>query len=91
MAEFVKVIKEYKRLCDTFETCNDCPLYNLVRTTPSCVTGISNPEEAECIVMQWAKEHPVVTNRMKFREVFGMDLIVTKDNSKWLDEEYKEK
>lgn len=33
----------------------------------------NNPEEAEKIIMDWAKEHPAVTNADKFKEVFGMD------------------
>lgn len=93
MAEFQKIAKEYQRLCDAFETCEGCPLVDLVKTTPNCETGVFRryPEEAEDIIMQWAVEHPIKTNRDKFREVFGMDLVVTGDTSKWLDEEYKEK
>lgn len=32
------------------------------------------PEEAEKIIMNWAKEHPVKTNADKFKEVFGVEV-----------------
>ena len=31
------------------------------------------PQEAERIIMGWAKEHPVKTNADKFKEVFGFE------------------
>lgn len=42
--------------------------------------------------MQWSKEHPVVTNAMKFKEVFGYDFqdaFGALGCSEWLDDEYK--
>ena len=42
--------------------------------------------------MQWAAEHPTKTNGMKFREVFGEDMIAMLKNTPlgdWLDAEYK--
>lgn len=82
MAEFAKVAKEYQRLCDAFETCRGCPLDFLVERTPNCETGAFRrfPEEAERIIMQWAKEHPIKTNRMRFEEVFGCGIVTHKIN-----------
>ena len=44
--------------------------------------------------MRWSEEHPIITNRKKFEEVFGFNIAtifeVNSDNVKWLDEEYKE-
>ena len=34
-----------------------------------------HPEELERIVMRWMAENPIVTNRMKFMEVFGFDFL----------------
>lgn len=107
MAEFQDVVKAYKRLCDEFASCINCPLYNLVKTTSFCANGVTKfySEEAERIIMEWAKENPLMTNRMKFREVFGINLdsieVVCRDGegkvshhqdvSVWLDKEYKGK
>ena len=93
MAEFVKIANEYKRLCDAFETCKDCPLNDLVKNTPNCETGVFRryPEDAESIIMQWATEHPIKTNRDKFKEVFGLDYFDPFPGgcSAWLTDEYK--
>lgn len=52
-----------------------------------------SPEDAERIIMQWASEHPIMTNRRKFAETFGFDVAtmfeVNRGNAGWLDEEYK--
>ncbi len=58
MAEFVKVIKERKRMCDSFESCSyGCPIYKSCGSL--CVNWMSqHPEEAERIIIQWAAEHP---------------------------------
>ena len=91
MAEYQEVIKQFKRMCRSFSnSCDRCPIKNH-REIFHCWRWISEePELAEEIIMNWAKENPSVTNRDKFKEVFGMDLVVTVD-SKWLDEEYKKK
>lgn len=108
MAEFRDVAKAYKRLCDAFGTCADCPLSDLAEETAcACASGVTQyyPEEAERIIMDWAKENPLITNGMKFREVFGINLdsieVVCRDGegkvshhqdvSAWLDKEYKGK
>lgn len=72
MAEFVEVIKQKERMCDSFSECIKCPLAkNNIR---DCVAfEFHNAEEAEKIIMEWAKEHPVITNREKFNEVFGVE------------------
>ena len=55
---------------------------------------LAHPEETEEIIMRWSEEHPIITNRNKFEEVFGFNIAtifeVNSDNVKWLDEEYKE-
>lgn len=77
MAEFVEVMKQKKRMCDALSktNCSSCGLcsdnnnYNV-----GCSTLILNYyEQAEEIIMKWAKEHPVMTNADKFKEVFGFD------------------
>lgn len=48
--------------------CNRYPLY----TSNSCSSSSKAFEIIE-IVEKWSKEHPVVTNRDKFKEVFGIE------------------
>lgn len=95
MAEFQKVIKERNRMCDSFDKCCSCPLNNIQGASVVCEPWIMrNPEDTERIVVQWAKEHPIVTNEKKFEEVFGFKpatvFSLTKSSMEWLDTEYKE-
>lgn len=43
--------------------------------------------------MVWAKKNPTMTNRMKFKEVFGFEftdrVAESQYHRKWLDAEYK--
>lgn len=97
MAEFRDVAKAYKRLCDAFGSCTDCPLNDLTKKTfCACESSVAKfyPEEAERIIMKWAKENPLMTNGRKFREVFGEDMMVmlTEEHAPlgdWLTAEYK--
>lgn len=99
MADFQIVLKEFKRMCCSIGSCINCPLWEAHKGNVVCRTWtFANPEVAEKIIMQWSDEHPVMTNRRKFEEVFGFDMalfgIAFDDNSctaKWLREEYKEK
>ena len=67
--EFVEVIKQKERMCEGL--CYDCPLSSRNNgTLLVCKELIKNyPEEAEEIIMKWAKEHPIKTNRQVFMEV----------------------
>lgn len=93
MAGFQKVMSEYRRLCEG-RRCADCPIMEKVEKAKEdyCSAWVMNhPEEAEHIIMQWAKGNPLMTNRMKFKEVFGVDCTETIlcDFDGWLDQEYK--
>ena len=98
MAEFVKVVTEKNRMCAAHnECCTGCPLSAKSRGTEiTCSIFLKeSPEEAEEIIMQWAAEHPVITNGAKFEEVFGVPFwaiscVVTPAISKWLGSEYEE-
>lgn len=96
MAEFQKVIKERKRMCGRYKICDGCPIKaETLDKGDVCLTWIMRkPEEAEHIIMKWAAEHPIKTNGMKFREVFGEDMMamLTGEHAPlddWLDAEYK--
>lgn len=91
MAEYVTVIRELKRMCHQHR-CKECPIAETRHRCVNCNAWInSHPEEVECIVMKWAAEHPLKTNRDKFEEIFGIDIVIALGNDSWLYEEYKEK
>ena len=95
MAEFKEVIKQFNRMCEAQEKiCDKCPV-NKKRGLFNCWRALAfNPDEMEESVMQWAKEHPPITNNDKIKEIFGLDFKSTFTASpwtlEWLDEEYKE-
>ena len=97
MAEFQKVISEWNRMCNYYDECTPCLIRkasgNVVGETTCTLWVRNHPEEIERIIMQWAAEHPIKTNGMKFNEVFGYrfaDKIKTpEDIMTWLFEEYK--
>jgi len=93
MAEFSKVMRERKRMCSQLK-CRNCRLsFDRNGHDVDCARFLREyPEEVEDIVMQWSKKHPVVTNAMKFKEVFGYDFqdaFGALGCSEWLDDEYE--
>lgn len=95
MAEFQTVIKERSRMCNGFSSCVYCPLAKEQKGNVICRDWVfTNPAETERVVMKWSEEHPILTNRRKFAEVFGFDVAtmfeVNRGNAEWLDEEYHE-
>ena len=95
MAEYQEVIKHFKRMCESYgDSCNGCPIEEQ-RGIFYCWRWITEePVKAEEIIMNWAKEHPPITNNDKIKEIFGLDFKSTFTASpwtiEWLDEEYKE-
>lgn len=91
--EFQEVCKNFKRMCDSIG-CSECEIAKAGRTKKefsSCESFlIGCPEKSESIIEQWAKEHPLVTNGDKFREVFGVSVENFEYSHKWLNQEYKE-
>ena len=68
----VEYFKVKKRMCDSAGDCYNCPLHN---GDNGCFTNETNsPEFFVAEVERWAEEHPLITNRMKFSEVFGRSL-----------------
>ena len=99
--EALEFLREYKRMCSNCSHfCDGCPLKG-----EQCLsTGIRNKTDGEFLtitsmVEQWSKEHPIITNACKFKEVFGSskfyelvntDLPEYARRSSWWDEPYKE-
>lgn len=71
--EFQEFIKNYKRMCSSYEDdCSRCPIYEERPQEDSCFEFCLNfPTSAENAVAKWVAEHPILTNRNKFIEIFG--------------------
>ena len=83
MAEFQKVLSEFRRLCEG-RRCDSCPILEKVYKAKEnyCFAWVTNhSEEAELIIMKWAEENPIKTNRMKFEETFGTCIV-----TRWCNE-----
>lgn len=97
MAEFTEVMKHKERMCD-FHTekgiCEYCDIYDKVGNIPrprGCTNYIlTHTQVAETIIMDWAKEHPIITNADKFKEVFGFELSCEECEYNFWNQEYKE-
>ena len=82
MAEFKKVMEDFYRMCNTYsddEHCNDsCPLSSKKNGKHIACKVFKERyiEESEQIIEDWAKKNPIITNRMKAKEIFGHDLNV---------------
>lgn len=97
----VEFFKEKDRMCQALSVCGKC--YDLTYVKENSrgysVCGLINAEkyeEAVEIVKQWSKEHPKITNAMKFEEVFGFKISRSNESNEylylpenWLDQEYK--
>ena len=58
MAEFLEVMNEFKRMCDSYQ-CPECPLHKSLPTPLFCRDKLAQePEKLEMIIMTWAKHHP---------------------------------
>lgn len=95
MAEFHTVMKEKRRMCKQIGDCSKCPISFLNNKSSFCTTFMAeSPEDAERIIMRWASEHPIMTNRRKFEEVFGFDILerfsFSEHDKEWLNKEYKD-
>lgn len=93
----VKFLKEKKRMCDRYYSndCKGCPLGPAPENGgyASCEQfAEEDPDEVVVNVEQWSAEHPIITNAMKFEQVFGTLAPVAKlinGNPTWWDKEYE--
>ena len=94
-------IRHHNRMCATL-SCSRCPLGESEGENFNCGGGLI-PERIVDKVEKWAKENPIMTNRMKFKEVFGREISIKGDAVKvngiipemkyfieWLNAEYQE-
>lgn len=90
--EAIEFLKEYNRMCVECRNCSGCPLKG---TECSIGSGLSEEEMINIVgkTEQWSKEHPIITNARKFKEVFGWpqsDIDSLRYARAWWDEPYKE-
>lgn len=72
--EALEFLKETDRMCSSYTECSDCPLKELASFSgyPTCrVVMFKECEKAISAVDAWSREHPIITNAQKFKEVFG--------------------
>ena len=74
----VTYIKEYKRMCEYFDSkenparaCEGCPLEWLPNGC-HMIEIADNAEKCVATVEQWAKEHPVITRQNKLLNLFPL-------------------
>lgn len=96
MMEALDYFKEARRMCKSYPDCKGCPLINSACGFIRCIEGRSDAE-MRCeikVVEQWSKEHPIITNALKFKEVFGFSLedtfILPSEVCNWLRIKYEE-
>ena len=59
MSEFTDVMRQARRMCQTQEDCESCPLWNTANFFCKLDTTCYSDDSAmESIIMQWAAEHP---------------------------------
>lgn len=95
MAEFQEVAKTYDRLCGSYDECYKCPMFRPGDKNDPIVcrywTLIVDPKIAEKVILHWGKKHPIKTNGMKFKEIFGDHVVweTDEDMEAWFNAEYK--
>lgn len=71
----ITFLKEYHRMCGTVGECGKCPAY-VEDAYPLCeYIDPGKEKEFVDVVKKWSQDHPVITNRMKFKEMFGWELM----------------
>lgn len=92
------LIMHLGRMCDAHPGCNKCPIHDKLDSCYACSPDawMKSGIDIVDIVEKWAADHPVITNKEKFEEVFGVEFPEDTDPNyvqlarKWLDAEYKE-
>lgn len=92
----VKFLKEKNRMCNIYLSCKGCPLEIATELGgyDSCEQFMEeNPDEAVFNVEGWSEKNPILTNAMKFEQVFGSLTPIAKlinESPKYWDREYEE-
>lgn len=80
MAEFTEVLRQWKRMCKSCETCALCPFEY------QCgVASRRSPDDYERIIMNWAAEHPESGYPSWKEWLFDQGIIVKYEGSTCVD------
>ena len=73
-------IFDYARMCKNEKTCDDCPLgLNINGANIACSYLMREiPDKANEIILNWCKEHPVVTRQDRFLKMFPNAALLNK-------------
>lgn len=66
----LEFLKERKRMCSSYEHCENCPLKEFNCTVSDLVDSDEDYKRVNAAVEQWSKEHPVRTRQSVFLEQF---------------------
>ena len=68
----VEFLREWGRMCDTFDGCEKCPIRTKeIGNGLSCVETIQRHQtDVIAVVQKWSDEHPVMTWIGKLKEAF---------------------
>lgn len=93
--DFKEFCKQFNRMCAFYPMCDKCGLQHKVETHNEFTCRnycMSNPDEAEEIVKEFAEKNLIATNGMKFEEIFGetfcSNMLIGSANE-WWNAEYK--
>lgn len=75
--------------CDGVK-CSNCYFGAKICTTATREDALFNIHEAIEVIERWCKEHPVMTNAMKFKEIFGIQPSEISSCNDFWNEEYNE-
>lgn len=96
--DFLLVMNESKRMCDFYKKsdCAGCPFYDPDISFCYKANDIINAYSGFCDdVMNWSRDHSIITNEIRLRETFGKKIGDFSDDkgvflpTEWLEKEYK--
>ncbi len=65
-------IYDYARMCNSYDVCNECPLYHrncgIKKGCDDII--IDEPDKANEIILKWCEEHPVKTRQSELLKMF---------------------
>jgi len=96
----VKFLIEKERMCKAYykhgktEPCRGCPFEEAEQGVSTSLCAWSNKmwneEDYVKTVEQWSNAFPMISNRMKFKDVFGFNPVMyLKPDDPWWEKEYQ--
>lgn len=88
-------IYDYARMCNSYDVCNECPLYHrncgIKKGCDDII--IDEPDKADEIILKWCEEHPVKTRQSELLKMFPNAKIDNCGTSilcpRWVDKDFK--